>query len=319
MSLTYDDFLKAQRDLVSITSVTPLMHSPSLSTMIEGNVFLKLENTQITHSFKARGAYIKLRSLSDEDKKRGVVAVSAGNHAKAVAYHCKSMGISAIVVMPNGTPSNKIKACEALGVQIVFHGRHLAEAFVKGEEIAKKKNMTLIHPYEDPLIVAGQGTIGIELVEQHRKPLDAVIIPVGGGGLAAGIGRVLSARWPLCEIYGVQSEFAPEMAEKLFLYRSSTAKPDITIAEGIAVKKPGVYTSDLLNDVLLDIFVVPERGIKQAIVHLLIHDKQVVEGAGAAGVAALMENKHVFYKKNVGIILCGGNVDNSLLVTLLTA
>ncbi len=311
--LTYDDFLKAQRDLIGITEVTPLVLSPSLSSLIEGKVFLKYEHTQITHSFKARGAYIKLISLSESERKKGVVAISAGNHAKAVSYHCKKLHIPVTVVMPHETPANKVKACEDLGAQIIFHGAHLAESFEKGEEIARKKGMTIIHPYDDPLIIAGQGTVGIELIEQHRTPLDAVVIPIGGGGLAAGIGRVLSARWPLCDIYGVQSEFAPEMAELLFHYRTTAPRPSKTIAEGIAVKKPGVYTQEILKDVLSDIFVVTEESIKKAIHYLLIHEKQVTEGAGASGVAALLANIHAFKGKNIAIILCGSNIDAAFI------
>ncbi len=317
MPLTYDDFLKAQRDLASVTLVTPLVYSLALSQLIDGKVFLKLENTQITHSFKARGGFIKLMSLSNDERKKGVVAVSAGNHAKAVAYHCHNMGIPMIAVMPHGTPKNKVSACEALGAQVVAHGAHLAESFEKGEEICLKKGMTLIHPYDDRAIVAGQGTIGVELIEQHRQPFDAVIIPVGGGGLAAGIGRVLSARWPLCEVYGVQSEFAPEMAEKLFHYRSNAEKPTTTLAEGIAVKKPSDYTAGILKHVLSDIFVVTEKSIFQAVRHMIFEEKQVVEGAGAAGVAALMENPHAFRKKNVGIIVCGGNIDAQVVMDCL--
>lgn len=315
--LTYDDFLLAKKTLESTIITTPLVRSPFLSEMIKGNVYLKYEHMQITHSFKARGALLKLSSLTQDEKKRGVVTVSAGNHGKATAYFSATMGIPAVIVMPLGTPLNKVDSCSSYGAQVVLHGYTFEEAFVHGEKLSSDLNMTLLHPYEDPVVITGQGTVGIELVEQYKPFLDAVIIPIGGGGLAAGVSRVLGARWPMCDTFGVQSTFAPLMATSLFCYRSNAEPPKQTIAEGIAIKTPGKLTQHLLKDALGDIFVVEESAIEKAVKHLLLEEKQVVEGAGAAGVAALLENKHAFMNKNVGIILCGGNIDAERLQAIL--
>lgn len=315
--VTYDDFLLAQKKLDGAVFQTPLIKSPFLSDMIKGQVYLKLENTQITHSFKARGALLKLLSLSPEEQKRGVITVSAGNHGKAMAYFAGKMGIPAIIVMPERTPMNKVQACQNYGAQTVLHGQTFEESFQHGQKCAEELHMLLIHPYEDPLIIAGQGTVGIELVEYYKPYFDAVIIPVGGGGLAAGVSRVLSARWPMCDIFGVQSMYAPSMAQSLFCYRSNVTPPASTIAEGLAIKSPGQFTQHILKDTLCDIFVVDESSLHHAVSHLFLEEKQVVEGAGAAGVAALFENKHVFLGKKVGIILCGGNIDGSRLLALL--
>lgn len=315
--VTYDDFLLAQQKLDGYLLRTPLIKSPFLSEMIKGQVYLKLENTQITHSFKARGALLKLLSLTPEEQKKGVVTVSAGNHGKAVSCFAAKMGISSLIIMPENTPSNKVQACQNYGAQIILHGNTFEEAFEHGQKRAKELQMTLIHPYEDPVIIAGQGTVGIELVEHYKPYFDAVIIPVGGGGLAAGVSRVLSARWPMCDIFGVQSTYAPYMARSLFFYRSNDIIPTSTIAEGIAIKSPGQLTQHILKDTLCDIFVVDEPSIHHAVRHLLVEEKQVVEGAGAAGIAALFEHPHVFFNKKVGVILCGGNIDTDRLCDVL--
>ncbi len=304
---------KAYAKLRGVVLHTPLIYSEVLSELIHGEVYLKLENTQLTHSFKARGAYIKLCTLSDGERARGVVTASAGNHAKAVAYHCHKQGIQATVVMPTTAPQNKIEYCESKGARVLFHGAHLAEAFPKAEELAEKQGLVMIHPYDDYHVMAGQGTLGLELVEDMHKPLDVVIIPVGGGGLSAGMGTALKHHWPHCTIYGVQTEFAPNMAVDLFGYVPETCEVEGSIAEGIAVKRPGRLTKPILKNVLKDIFVVKESMIARAMHDLLIHEKQVVEGAGAAGVAAVLTSPDIFHGKRVGIILCGGNVDAEIV------
>lgn len=292
---------------------TPLIYSEVLSELIRGEVWLKLENTQLTHSFKVRGAYIKLYALGEEQRLRGVMAVSAGNHAKAVAYHCKKLGIPATVVMPTTSPQNKILYCQEMGARVIFYGNHLAESFPKGEEIAQKEGLAMIHPYDDEDVMAGQGTIGLEFVEDCKIPLDSLIIPVGGGGLASGVGTAIHHHWPQCDLYGVQSEFAPNMAMELFDYIPEKNDVDGSIAEGIAVKRPGKLTKPILKALLKNIFVVKERTIARAMHELLMYEKQVVEGAGAAGVAALLTSPEIFYGKRVGVVLCGGNVDAEIV------
>lgn len=316
--VTYDDFLLAQKRLDSSIIKTPLMRSSFLSEMIRGDVYLKFEHMQMTHSFKARGALLKLLSLSEEEQKQGVMTVSAGNHGKALAYFASKMGIGSFVVMPEQTPLNKVHACQSYGAQTLLHGQTFEEAFEKGQNLAEELNMIFVHPYEDPVIITGQGTLGIELVEQYKPYFDAVILPIGGGGLAAGVGRVLGARWPMCDVFGVQSTYAPFFAASLFCYRSNAPRPATTIAEGIAIKSPGALTQHMLRNILSDIFVVEEDSIKKAVHYLMTEEKQVVEGAGAAGIAALMENKHAFYKKKVGIVLCGGNIDATRLSDILS-
>jgi threonine dehydratase len=230
-----------------------------------------------------------------------------------VAYHCHKQGIQATVVMPTTAPQNKIEYCESKGARVLFHGAHLAEAFPKAEELADEQGLVMIHPYDDYHVMAGQGTLGLELVEDMHKPLDTVIIPVGGGGLSAGMGTALKHHWPYCTIYGVQTEFAPNMAVDLFGYVPEVCEVESSIAEGIAVKRPGRLTKPILKSIMRDIFVVKESMIARAMHDLLIHEKQVVEGAGAAGVAAVLTSPDIFHGKRVGIVLCGGNVDAEIV------
>lgn len=309
MTLSYDDFLKAQREGSGVLQITPLVESPKLSALIEGKVYLKYENVQVTQSFKARGAYTKLLSLSDADKTQGIVVVSAGNYGKAIAYFAQKMNILVHVVMPFGTDAVKADACQEYGASIEYKGKTLDEALIEGTALAQKQKKILVSPYDDDENMKGYGGIGIELIEQKKPPLDALIMPMGTGSMAAAIGRVLSVRWPVCALYGVQTFAAPTMAEKIFMYRTSQQRPNNTCAQECFVRNPTPEIVKNLSEVLNDVFVVTENAIHQAVHHCLRYERQIVEYSGALGIAALVCNAHAFMGKNVGIIICGGNTD----------
>lgn len=298
---------------------TPLIFSENLSKASGGKVYLKLENLQTTHSFKARGAYFKLSKLTPAQKKKGVMAISAGNHGKAVAYFGKQLGIPVTVVMPITSSKVKADACKEYGAAIHFFGDHLSESFAFGYDLAQKMDVTVIHPYDDEDIIRGQSTIITEMTDQIKTPPDTIIVPVGGGGLSSGICLSAAAFWKETKVVGVQSMFAPEMAELLFAHKSPKNKTYLrTIAEGIAVKTPGKITQAILKKYLSHIYVLDEEYISQAVYHAMMEEKLVLEGAGAAGLAAFLMHTGDFKGKTVVIILCGGNVDGQFLNGLFT-
>lgn len=320
--ITFSDIQQAAAALENVTLRTPTLSAPWLDKHVGTTVFLKLENLQLLSSFKARGAYIKLSQLSQDQRRKGVIAMSAGNHAQGVAYHAQSLGIAATIVMPKNTPFAKIESTEKLGCTLILEGQNLSEAGEFASHLANRDGLILIHPYDDPAIIAGQGTVALEMLADVPD-LDVLIIPIGGGGLASGMAIAAKAINPKIEIVGVQSAYCSAMAETLYPERSfptqtlSSSPLAAPLAEGIAVKSPGILTRQILKKHLSDILIVTEEQIEAAIEDLLIHGKLTVEGAGAVGVAALMTNPHPFVGRKVGIVICGGNIDARILSSLL--
>ena len=289
---------------------TPTRYSRALSKIAGCEVWLKFENLQRTSSFKERGALNKLTSLPEEQRKRGVVAMSAGNHAQAVAYHAGRFGIPATIVMPEGTPFNKIKHTKDFGAQIVIEGMTLDESYGRARKIADDEGMTLVHPFDDPAIVAGAGTVGLEMLED-TPDLDVLVVPIGGGGLISGIAIAAKALKPSIEIYGVEAELYPSMYDAL--KGASLPCGGQTIAEGIAVKRPGGLTRPIVDALVSDVLLVREDEIEAALVTLLESEKTVVEGAAAAAFGAVRMNPKLFAGRKVGIVISGGNIDMRLL------
>ena len=316
--ITLTQIEQAAKALENVTLRTPTLLSPWLSEQAGTSIYLKLENLQVLSSFKVRGAFVKLSQLSPDQRHKGVITMSAGNHAQGVAYHARALGIAATIVMPKNTPFAKVETTEKLGCTLILEGKNLYEAGLIAHELARREGLTLIHPYDDPAIIAGQGTVALEMLKDVPD-LDVLIIPIGGGGLAAGMAIAAKAVNPKIEIIGVQSAYCPSMAEVLYPDRKFTTQEVFSspLAEGIAVKSPGVITREILKEHLSDILIVSEEQIEAAIEDLLIHGKLTVEGAGAAGVAALMANSHHFIGRKVGIVICGGNIDARILSSLL--
>ena len=293
---------------------TPCMASRTLSQITGAEVFLKFENLQYTASFKERGAYNKLVQLSAEDGRRGVVAMSAGNHAQGVAYHAQRLGLRAVIVMPRFTPGVKIERTRGFGAEVVLHGDTLEESRSHALALAERDGQVFIHPYDDEAIIAGQGTVGLEML--HAVPdLDTLIVAVGGGGLIAGMATAAKAMRPGIEVIGVQTSRFPAMVNAI----KGTHYPQgsSTIAEGIAVGTPGVIPQAIIARLVDDLVLVDEGDIEQAIVMLLEIEKTLVEGAGAAGLAALLKYPERFKGKKVGLVLCGGNIDPLLLAAII--
>lgn len=297
---------------------TPTILSPWLSEHTGAAVFLKLESLQLMSSFKVRGAFIKLSQLSNEQRHKGIIAASAGNHAQGVAYHARALDISATIVMPAITPYAKIESTQNLGAKVILEGQTLTDAMTYALQLAEEHGLTFIHPYDDPAIITGQGTIALEMLADVPD-LDVLVVPVGGGGLAAGIAIAAKEMNPAIEIIGVQSASCPAMAKVLYPERNLLAQSlaSSPLAEGVAVKSPGIMTREILKKHLSDIILVTEAQIEAAIEDMLIHGKLTVEGAGAIGVAALMANLKIFSGRKVGIVICGGNIDSRILSSLL--
>jgi len=289
---------------------TPTHYSRTLSQIAGCDIHLKFENLQFTSSFKERGALNKLLSLSVEQRRRGVVAMSAGNHAQAVAYHAGRFGIPATIVMPEGTPFNKVKHTKDFGARVVIEGATLSESYERARRIADEEGLVLVHPYDDAVIVAGAGTVGLELLEDVPD-LDTLVVPIGGGGLISGIAIAAKALKPSIEIYGVEAELYPSMYD--LLKGASLPCGGQTIAEGIAVKRPGDLTRRIVDALVRDVLLVREEEIECAIASLLEIEKTVVEGAAAAALAAVRGNPAIFRGRKVGIVLSGGNIDMRLL------
>jgi threonine dehydratase len=289
---------------------TPFLTSRTLSELCGCEIWLKFENHQFTASFKERGALTKLVSLSAEQAGHGVLAVSAGNHAQAVAYHAQRLGMHAVIVMPVHTPTVKISRTRHFGAEIILAGETFDEALQHGLKLAEERRLTLVHPYDDPYVIAGQGTVALEMLEA-QPGLDALVIAIGGGGLIAGSSVIAKAIRPGIRIYGVQSEAFPAMHD-VFHDRPGVSM-SASIAEGIAVKVPGLLTRELVKRHVDDVFLVSEDEIESALIMLLEIEKTVVEGAGAAGLAGVIRNRERFKGQRVGLVLCGGNIDSSML------
>jgi threonine dehydratase len=293
---------------------TPCVESRTLSQITGAQVFLKFENLQFTASFKERGACNKLVQLSAAERARGVIAMSAGNHAQGVAYHAQRLGLRAVIVMPRFTPGVKVERTRSFGAEVVLHGDTLEEARVHAYALADQQRMSFVHPYDDEAIIAGQGTVGLEML-QAVPDLDTLVIAVGGGGLISGIATAARALRPGIEIVGVQTARFPAMVNAI----KGTHHPQgsSTIAEGIAVGTPGRLTQAIIGQLVDDLVLVDEGDIEQAIVMLLEIEKTLVEGAGAAGLAALLKYPERFRGRKVGLVLCGGNIDPMLLAAII--
>ena len=314
MPVTFKDIQKAAKQLEGKIIRTPSLSSPLLSDLSGADITLKLENLQLTGSFKPRGAYIKLAGLTDREKKAGVVAASAGNHAQGVAIHARNLGIKATITMPEGTPFTKIGRTEALGAKVVLAGEDLAEAGVVAQEQADANGQAFIHPYDDEDIIAGQGTVGLELLTDFPD-LDVLVVPIGGGGLMAGSAIAAKAIKPDIEIIGVEAALYPSMSQAL-KGQESTGKGQ-TIADGIAVKTPGELTKPVIAELVDDILLADEAALEQATQIYLEVQRLVVEGAGAASLAAVLGNRERFQGRKVGLVVSGGNIDSRLLSSVL--
>jgi threonine dehydratase len=313
---TFADIQRAAMDIQPALVRTPTRHSRTLSGIAGCEVWLKFENRQFTASFKERGALNRILALTDGEKKRGVAAMSAGNHAQGVAYHAGRLGIPATIVMPVTTPFNKVKHTRDFGATVIQHGASLVEADAEARRIAKEQDLTFIHPYDDPLVIAGQGTCAIEMLEDVPQ-LDALIVPVGGGGLISGCAIAARAMKPSIEIFGAQSELYAAMFDAVKGLAPPPAPLIQTIAEGIAVKRPSALTTRIVKELVTDIFVVGEDEIEHALSMILEIEKTLIEGAAAAGFAALLAHAAQFKGQQVGIVMSGGNIDMRLLSNLI--
>lgn len=303
-TVTIDDVKAAAGRIDGAVERTPLTHSRTLSEITGTKVFLKFENLQYTGSFKGRGARNRLLDVAPGS---GVVAMSAGNHAQGVAWHGHLLGLSTTIVMPTSTPFVKVARTRDLGASVELIGDDVDEAGVAARRIAAERGLEFIHPFDDPVVIAGQGTIALEMLEQ-QPDLDMIVAAVGGGGLASGLAVVAASEDRPVRVVGVQSERYPSMADTL-AGRASTASAGTTVADGIAVREPGELTRRLLAKNGVEIVVVSERAIEESIAMLLEIEKTVVEGAGAAALAACIEHPDVFAGRSVGLVLCGGNID----------
>lgn len=312
MTVSLADIKAAQENLRGICNVTPLDHSDTLSRLSCNHIYIKLENLQRTGSFKIRGAYTKITSLPVEQRAAGVIAASAGNHAQGVAYAARMLGIPCLIVMPKGATLSKVEATRSYGAQIVLHGDNYDEAYAHAEELRAQTGMTFIHAFDDERIIAGQGTIGLELLEQ-MPDLDAIVAPIGGGGLIAGIVIAAKSLRPAIRVYGVEAAGAACFRSSLDNHTLSSLSSVSTIADGIAVKRPGVLPWETVHHLIDDVLTVEEEEIARAMVILLERCKVVSEGASAAAVAAAISQKLPLRDKKVALVVSGGNVDVSLL------
>ncbi|MBS0611191.1 MAG: threonine ammonia-lyase [Comamonadaceae bacterium] len=312
--LTLQDIQDAAARLHGQVLDTPCVESRTLSQVTGAQVFLKFENLQFTSSFKERGACNKLAQLTPEERARGVVAMSAGNHAQGVAYHAQRLGLRAVIVMPRFTPGVKVERTRGFGAEVVLHGDTLEEAHQHAHLLAEQQGLTFVHPYDDLAVAAGQGTLALEMLAE-QPDLEALVISVGGGGLLAGIATAARAIKPGLEIVGVQTARFPAMvnAVKGTQHEQGTS----TIAEGIAVGQPGQMTREVIARLADDLVLVQEGDIEQAVLMLLEIEKTLVEGAGAAGLAALVRYPERFRGKKVGLVLSGGNIDPLLLAAII--
>ncbi len=310
--LTLADVIAARSRLNGFVVRTPLAPSSALSTLAGGEVRLKLENLQVTGSFKARGALNRLVTLSDDDKKRGVIAASAGNHAQGVAAHATRLGIKSVIVMPVSTPLIKVSRTQNYGAEVVLYGENYDDAFAKATELAAQHGYVYVHAYDDDHVMAGQGTIGLEILEDFAD-VDDVVVPVGGGGLIAGIGVAIKAQRPQVRLIGVEPSVLPSMTRALAAGQPVQLPAARTLAEGIAVRLVGQKNVDVCKLVVDDIVTVEDDQIARAILFLLESEKTVAEGAGAAAVAALLAGRLQTKGRKVALLVCGGNIDVGVL------
>ena len=293
---------------------TPTLHSQTLSRITGAEIYLKFENLQFTAAYKERGALNALLLLTEEQRSRGVIAASAGNHAQGLSYHGTRLGVPVTIVMPRTTPAVKIMQTESVGGNVVLEGETFDEAYAHARQLEAERGLTFVHPFDDPAVAAGQGTVALEMLTDVPE-IDMLAVPIGGGGLLTGMGTAARAMKPGIGLVGVQAQLFPSMYDKL-KHQSLPCGGD-TLAEGIAVKEPGAFTSAVLETLVDDIVLVDEAALESAVALLLQIEKTVVEGAGAAGLAAVIANRAMFEGRKVGIVLTGGNIDTRLLANVL--
>jgi len=291
-----------------------MLPAPRLCELTGAEVHVKYENLQVTNSFKDRGAFIKLASLSEAEHARGVIAMSAGNHAQAVAYHAGRLGIRATIVMPETTPFVKIEATRAHGAEVVLEGEGVSEAQARAQDLARQRGLIFVHPYDDEHIIAGQGTIALEMLDEVPE-LDVLVVPIGGGGLIAGNAIAARAARPALAVIGVEAALYPSMFNALKRQNRPLGGP--TLAEGIAVKNVGTLTVPVVRELVSDIVLVDEAHLERAVNLYLTLQKTMAEGAGAAGLAAMLAEPERFRGRKVGLILCGGNIDPRILASIM--
>ncbi len=311
---TIDDIRAATKRIEGAVIRTPMLVSRTLSEHIGAEVWLKFENLQFTAAYKERGALNKLLQLTPEERARGVIAASAGNHAQAVAYHAKRLGIPATIVMPESTPTVKVTQTAGHGAKVVLYGKIVDDSFARARELALENGYVFIHAFDDPQIIAGAGTVGLEMLED-APDLDTIIVPIGGGGLMSGVSIAARSVKPDIELIGVEAELYPSM--KCAIQHCHMPLGGDTLAEGIAVKQPGELTSRILAEYANDVVLVSERDLERAVAMLVGIEKTVVEGAGAAGLAAMLAEPGRYKGKKVATLLCGGNIDTHLLANVL--
>ena len=314
MSVSYEDVVNAYALIQNHIINTESYYSNVLSEILGSKIIVKYENKQHTGSFKVRGALNKLLSLSKEEKQNGIIAMSAGNHSQGVAYSAKILGIKSTIVMPDNTPFDKIRKTSDLGADVIIHGETLNDAEKHVDSLVKKNNFTKIHPFNDKFIIAGQGTMALEFIEDHPD-IDTLLVPVGGGGLIAGCSLIAKHLNKKIEVIGVETELFPSLYN---VYNNTNfICGGSTLAEGIAVSNIGNIPLSIIKKNVKEVLKVSENSIEEAVSIFLLKDKVVSEGAGAAGLAAILENKDKFKNRNVGIFLCGGNIDSRVLSSIL--
>ena len=313
-ALTVDDVRAAAKRIGDAVVRTPMMHSQTLSSITGADIWLKFENLQFTAAYKERGALNALLLMDEAKRTRGVIAASAGNHSQGLSYHGTRLGVPVTIVMPRTTPTVKVMQTESVGGNVVLEGETFDDAYAHARKLETELGLTFVHPFDDPDVAAGQGTVALEMLEE-RDDLDTLVVPIGGGGLISGMATVSRALNPDIDVLGVQSALYPSMYSRL------KGEPldcgGDTLAEGIAVKAPGEFTSWIVQALVDDIMLVPENKLERAVSLLLQIEKTVVEGAGAAGLAAVLENPERFKGKRIGLVLCGGNIDTRLLANVL--
>jgi len=309
-----DDVRAAARRIAGQVVRTPMLKSLTLSQISGAEIWLKFENQQFTAAYKERGALNALLQLTQEQRERGVIAASAGNHSQGLSYHGTRLGVPVTIVMPRTTPTVKIMQTESVGGNVVLEGETFDDASAHARKLEKERGLTFVHPFDDPFVAAGQGTVGLEMLED-QPDLDTLVVPIGGGGLISGIATIARDMNPDIEIVGVQSALYPSMFARIRGEEHQCGGD--TLAEGIAVKAPGELTAKVVAKLVDDILLVDEGALENAVSLLLQIEKTVVEGAGAAGLAAVLTNREKFAGKKIGLVLCGGNIDTRLLANVL--
>ncbi|MDF0542441.1 threonine ammonia-lyase [Sphingobium sp. H39-3-25] len=314
LPVSVDDILAAQARISGAIVRTPTLISKTLSNMVGATVYLKFENLQFTAAYKERGALNCLLLLDEAARAKGVIAASAGNHAQGLAYHGARLGVPVTIVMPVTTPIVKVMQTEGHGATVVLHGEKFDDAYAHARLLEVERGLTFVHPFDQPNIIAGQGTVALEML-QDAPDIDTLVVPIGGGGLFSGVATAARAMKPDMRLIGVQAELYPSMYD--YVKGADLPCDGDTLAEGIAVKEPGQLTRQFVQRFADDIVLVSERALEQSVSLLLQIEKTVVEGAGAAGLAAIMSHREMFAGRTVGLILCGGNIDTRLLANVL--